>query len=103
MTDHAARRHEYLLFILGIALTVIAILLIFNGKPSNFAWDYPACVAWRAESCSHIPGAAHCSHAIIVCTQTHRRLFSWVFIWLVESGLITALAFAAVFRIRKRK
>jgi hypothetical protein len=112
LTDRAARRRVYVLLIFGIAVIAIAVLLIFNGKPSNFSWEYQACVAWREVGCPHIPqglccvhtpGAAQCQGLFAECTQTHMRLFPWVYTWLVESGFIAGLAFAAVFRILKRK
>jgi hypothetical protein len=103
LTDQAARRREYVLLVLGIAIIAIAILFVFNGKPSNFMWEYPACVAWREVGCPHIQGAVHCNHSVAECIQTQMRLFPWLYTWLVESAIVTGLALAAVYRTLKRK
>src|SRR6202049_3077309 len=80
-----------ILIVIGIAFIGAALLLVRNGAESSFGWTYPACIEWYEMDCPHRPNQSNCQHEMVGCARTRPRVAQWVYIWLVETGLVVGL------------
>lgn len=88
-------RRVHVLTLIGLAAVISALLYVGNGAGHEMVWTYAQCVAWQQIDCtSGDRMSTRCHFVGSICVRTEPRVQPWVYAWLTESAVTTAICIA---------